>query len=132
MTGYGALFKALGDEVRLRLLNLLLQTGEKVYVCEMVDALQLPQYQVSRQLSLLKKGGLVLSTRSTTWIGYELTQNDSHFMKELFSSLKKELSRAFPQDLKNLKERLALRSKGVCVLGCSKEMGKKKNNREVP
>ena len=50
--------QVLGEPTRLRLLNLLAQTGE-VCVCELVDALQLPQYNVSRHLSVLARAGWV-------------------------------------------------------------------------
>lgn len=36
------IFKALGDETRLRILNLFIQSDQRLYLCEMEDALQLP------------------------------------------------------------------------------------------
>ena len=59
MTQPFEIFKALGDETRLRLVNLFLQTDEDLCVCEMVDALELPQYQISKHLTILKNAGLL-------------------------------------------------------------------------
>jgi ArsR family transcriptional regulator len=46
------LFKALSDETRLRILNLLL--GGELCVCELMDALQMSQPRISHQLRILK------------------------------------------------------------------------------
>jgi ArsR family transcriptional regulator, arsenate/arsenite/antimonite-responsive transcriptional repressor len=62
--------EALADPVRLRLMRLLLR-GEAC-VCELVDALQLPQYAVSRHLRLLRAAGLVEARREGRWMHYRL------------------------------------------------------------
>lgn len=64
------LFKALGDETRLRILNLL-QEGE-LCVCDLTHSLCLPQSTVSRHLAILKKAGLVADRRNRTWAFYRL------------------------------------------------------------
>jgi ArsR family transcriptional regulator len=66
------LFKALSDETRLRILNLLFQ-GE-LCVCELMDALQMPQPRISHQLSILKAAGLVVDRREGKWIIYALKE----------------------------------------------------------
>jgi len=69
------LFKALGDETRLRILNLL-QEGE-LCVCDLTHALGLPQSTVSRHLAILKKAGLVADRRNRTWAFYRLADDAS-------------------------------------------------------
>jgi len=64
--------EALADPVRLRLVRLLLR-GEAC-VCELVDALQLPQYAVSRHLRHLRAVGLVEARREGRWMHYRLAQ----------------------------------------------------------
>jgi ArsR family transcriptional regulator len=64
------LFKALSDETRLRILNLLLE-GE-LCVCEVMDALQMPQPRISHQLRILKDAGLVTDRREGKWMIYAL------------------------------------------------------------
>ena len=61
---------ALADPVRLRLLRLLLR-GEAC-VCELMDAVQLPQYAVSRYLRQLRAAGLVEARREGRWMYYRL------------------------------------------------------------
>lgn len=64
------LFKTLGDETRLRILNLL---GEReVCVCEMVEILRLGQSKVSRHLAALRHAGLVDCRREGMWVIYFL------------------------------------------------------------
>ena len=65
-----ALFSALSDETRLRILALLTQ-GE-LCVCHLEDILQLPQSKVSRHLMVLRHAGLVTWRREGTWMHYSL------------------------------------------------------------
>jgi ArsR family transcriptional regulator len=65
-----ALFKALADGTRLRILGLLL-AGE-VCVCDIQDSLKSPQSKVSRHLAYLRQAGLVETRREGLWIHYRL------------------------------------------------------------
>ncbi len=60
------LFQSLADPTRLRLLNILTQSGE-ICVCELVDALRIPQYNISRHLHILVKAGLLEGRRRGKW-----------------------------------------------------------------
>ena len=64
------LFKALGDETRLRILGVLL-TGE-VCVCNIHESLKIPQPKASRHLAYLRRTGLVETRRDGLWIHYRL------------------------------------------------------------
>jgi ArsR family transcriptional regulator, arsenate/arsenite/antimonite-responsive transcriptional repressor len=66
------LFKALGDETRVRIVALLAH-GE-LCVCHVQEALGLTQPNASRQLGILKNAGIVESRREGTWTYYRLTQ----------------------------------------------------------
>jgi ArsR family transcriptional regulator len=65
-----ALFHALSDEKRLRILALL-RTGEHC-VCELTESLDLPQSLLSFHLRTLKEAGLVLDRREGRWVYYSL------------------------------------------------------------
>jgi ArsR family transcriptional regulator len=65
-----ALFKALADVTRLRILGLLL-TGE-VCVCDIHESLKIPQPKASRHLAYLRRSGVVETRRSGLWIHYRL------------------------------------------------------------
>ena len=62
---FAALFKALSEPVRLRIIYMMLQRGE-LCVCDIVDSLELSQSVVSRHLAYLRNGGLVSTRRDGT------------------------------------------------------------------
>ncbi len=63
---------AIADPTRLRLLRLLHR--QELCVCELMAAVQLPQYQVSRHLRELRLAGLVEATRSGRWMHYRISR----------------------------------------------------------
>jgi ArsR family transcriptional regulator len=65
-------FKALADETRIRLLKLLQQ--RELCVCELVQALDMTQSRVSRNLGILKNAGLVKDRRDGLWVHYSLCE----------------------------------------------------------
>jgi len=67
-----SLFKALSDETRLRILNLLRE--KELCVCELMDVLEMPQPRISHQLRILKEAGLVVDRREGKWIIYALEE----------------------------------------------------------
>ena len=69
---YSRLFKALGDESRLRIVALL-SHGE-LCVCHLEEALGLSQPRVSRHLATLRAGGVVEDRRDGTWVYYRLVR----------------------------------------------------------
>jgi len=66
------MFKALGDETRLRIVALL-SHGE-LCVCHIEEALGLLQPSVSRHLATLRNAGLVESRRKANWVYYRLAR----------------------------------------------------------
>ncbi len=66
------LFKALGDETRLKIVALLAH-GE-LCVCHIQEALALSQPAVSRHLSVLRAAGVVEPHRAGTWVYYRLVR----------------------------------------------------------
>ncbi len=63
-------FQALGDNTRLRLLNLM---GEKeVCVCYFVEILDLSQPKISRHLAYLRNAGIVSARRQGKWMHYRV------------------------------------------------------------
>jgi ArsR family transcriptional regulator len=68
------LFRALGDETRLRIVALL-SHGE-LCVCHLESALDLNQSTASRHLGILKAAGIVDSRRDGTWVYYSITEQD--------------------------------------------------------
>lgn len=65
------LFHALSDEIRRRILCLIVDQGE-LCVCELFHALDLPQPKVSRHLAVLREGGVLALRREATRVFYRL------------------------------------------------------------
>ena len=66
-----AVFKALADKTRLRILALL--GKNEVCVCHVHDTLGLPQPTVSRHLAYLRRSGLVNARRDGVWMHYRVS-----------------------------------------------------------
>ena len=65
------LMRALADNTRLRIVNLLLAKGE-LCVCELVSAMEMAQPKVSRHLAILREAGVVVDRREGLWIHYRI------------------------------------------------------------
>lgn len=74
--------KALSDETRLRILNLLLE--RECCVCEVMQALDISQTRASRNLSALYDAGFLKMRKDGLWSLYSI---DRQGMKEYFSDL---------------------------------------------
>ena len=67
-----ALFKALADPARVRIVNLLSTAGEAVCVCELTPSLRLSQGTVSHHLKKLLDAGLLEREQRGVWAYYSL------------------------------------------------------------
>lgn len=79
------LFKALGDETRLRIVALLAH-GE-LCVCHLESALGLTQSNTSRQLSVLRAAGVVEPRRDGNWVYYRLAPQLDEVCKQQLKTL---------------------------------------------
>ena len=66
-------FKALSDETRLRILNVLLE--RECCVCEVMQALEISQTRASRNLSALYDAGLLKLRRDGCWALYSIDED---------------------------------------------------------
>lgn len=64
------LFSALGDPIRLRILDEL--GGCKRCVCDLQEAIEIAPNLLSYHLRVLREAGLVVATRRGRWVDYEL------------------------------------------------------------
>lgn len=83
------LFKALSEEIRLRIIGLLAD-GE-LCVCDLMAVLDLPQSTISRHLSYLRNAGWLAGERRGVWMYYRLADDDNILRAELLPVLKKQL-----------------------------------------
>ncbi|MGA2007846.1 MAG: metalloregulator ArsR/SmtB family transcription factor [Solirubrobacteraceae bacterium] len=70
--------KALGDPIRLQLVDVLRKHAGKVCVCELVPLFDLSQPTVSHHLKVLRDAGLVDSERQGLWAYYYVIPNALH------------------------------------------------------
>ncbi len=63
-------FQALGDNTRLRLLNLM--GDQELCVCYFVEILGQPQPKISRHLAYLRNAGVVTARRDGKWMHYRI------------------------------------------------------------
>lgn len=76
--------KALGDPIRMQLVDVLRKHAGKVCVCELVPLFDLSQPTVSHHLKVLRDAGLVGSERQGLWAYYYVNPDS---LKELSSWL---------------------------------------------
>jgi ArsR family transcriptional regulator len=67
-----ALFRALADRTRLRLLNLI--ADKEICVCYFVEILKMSQPKISRHLAYLRRAGIVAARRQGRWMHYRLLE----------------------------------------------------------
>lgn len=79
------LFRALGDETRLRIVALL-SHGE-LCVCHLEKALGLTQPNASRALGILKNAGILDSRRDGTWVYYKICEQQSERVATMLATL---------------------------------------------
>lgn len=96
------ILKTLGDENRMRILNLL-YVNKKLCVCDIEETLGLTQSNASRHLTRLKKEKLIIGEKRAQWVDYTINEAflDSHpFVREILENELKE--GPFYQDLKKV------------------------------
>jgi ArsR family transcriptional regulator len=64
-------FQALSDDTRLRCI-VLLAGAEELCVCELTNALELPQPKISRHLAVLRANDIVQDRKTGLWVYYRL------------------------------------------------------------
>lgn len=115
----GRLLRTLGNERRLRVVHAL-SRGE-LCVCELVDTLRRPQYEVSRDLAALRKLGLVEDRHEGPWVYYSIPARvrEDAFLGSLLRLIEGQLPAdgEVRLDLACLEQRLALRAGERCIVG---------------
>lgn len=94
--------KALSDETRLRIINLLYV--RELCVCDIMETLKISQTKASRHLSYLKNAGLVEDRKHAQWVYYSLEKdNNFTFVNSLVFEKLRDMEQ-FKEDLKSLEE----------------------------
>lgn len=99
--------KALSDETRLRILNLLYE--KELCVCDIMETLQISQAKASRHLIYLKNADLVKDRKHAQWVYYSLAMDDriKYIDSLVYDNLRN--MELYQNDLQNLKDWLKRR-----------------------
>jgi len=117
---FAVLLQALSEPIRLRIMALLCWAGRDLCVCEIVDALEQPQYQVSRNLKILQNAGFVAERREGKWVHYGVASRLDPFRQTALKAVAAIPKELLASDQRELNRRLRLRENGKCLLGVQK------------
>ena len=108
--------KALSDETRLRILNLLLE--RECCVCEVTQALNISQSRTSRNLSALYDAGFLKLRKDGLWSLYSI---DEEGMKTYYADLVEAVRKGLAGNELVAQDRKRLKSAGRVGAGCVRE-----------
>ena len=113
----GRFFQALGDNTRLRLLNLI--GDQELCVCYFVEILDQPQPKISRHLAYLRNAGIVAARRDGKWMHYRIVmppnEGAAKVLRETLEWLKQE--RAMQADRARLSKACCAPEKFITLQG---------------
>ena len=109
--------KALSDETRLRIFNVLLE--RECCVCEVMQALGISQTRASRNLGILHDAGFLKMRKDGLWALYSI---DRDGMKEYYSSLVEAVRKSLEDDEMAALDRKRLKTaeRVGCVKTCAR------------
>jgi len=110
-------FKALSDETRLRILNILLE--RECCVCEVMQALDISQTRASRNLAVLHEAGFLKLRKDGLWSLYSIDTDD---MNEYLADLVQAVTKALKENKTLEQDRQRLRKAERVGLRCAEKM----------
>ncbi|NOU51931.1 winged helix-turn-helix transcriptional regulator [Pseudoalteromonas sp. JBTF-M23] len=122
--------KALSDPTRLRLFWLLLHVDQRITVAEALDVTGDTQYNVSRNLKMLFKAGLLTQQKKGKWVYYTMCEQSAPHCQALIDSVRYLPSESFSEIIERCVLRLSMRVNGECVVGADSEEWKALINKE--
>ena len=111
--------KALSDETRLRILNLLLE--RECCVCEVMQALDISQTRASRNLGILHDAGFLKMRKEGLWVLYSI---DREGIREYYGSLVEAVRKSLKDDGVAALDRKRLKTAERVGPGCVKKCGR--------
>jgi ArsR family transcriptional regulator len=99
------LFKALSDPTRLRIVYLLINAKSELCICELMEALNIPQYNISKHMKELKHAGLVKERKEGRFVFYTLIECCGEFSENVLKAVKAVDHKQLNADLKRLKKK---------------------------
>jgi len=125
VNNYIDVFRALSDITRIRILHLLLKAKDELCICEIMDSLQLAQYNISKHIRELKIAGLVKERKEGRFVFYSIVKQKDEFYQNVIKSVQLINNSILKCDKYRLKKRLKLRRNNkpiLCNGKCKKEL----------
>lgn len=119
MDEYLGCFNALRDETRLKIIWLLFKFQTPLCVCELMDALNIGHYNVSRHVKIIKDAKLITTDKIGRWVYCELRKQRDSFTEMLLNAVSLIPEEYCFNEIELLRHRLDLRKDGKCVVGVS-------------
>ncbi|PMH44870.1 transcriptional regulator [Vibrio sp. 10N.286.49.B3] len=113
--------KALAEPHRLTLFWLLIHVDQKITVAEAMDVTGETQYNVSRNLKMLFKAGLLTQEKRGKWVYYTLASQEQNHWISLVDSARHLPKESFKDLTIRCHRRLTMRVEGECVIGPSSQ-----------
>ncbi|MCD6391562.1 MAG: winged helix-turn-helix transcriptional regulator [Dehalococcoidia bacterium] len=123
MKDFIKLCKALSDETRLRILNILLE--RECCVCEVMQALDISQTRASRNLTVLYEAGFLRRRKDGLWSLYSI---DRDGMNEYLADLVQVVDKALQGNKRLEQDRERLRKAVRIGPSCAEKMRREKTN----
>lgn len=93
---YALLFKALSDETRLRILNML--SGNELCACSILEEVNITQPTLSYHMKILSECGLVSARKDGSWMKYTLQNNKILNLNEFLIEVNEVKENSFKDD----------------------------------
>ncbi len=100
-------FKCLSDTNRLKVV-LLLQRCTEACVCDLMDALEIDQPKVSRNLAELRRCGILRAERRGKWVYYMLEPNLPKWQSQVIESTAQGCVQSYSEELRRLQSAVAV------------------------
>lgn len=121
MEEYTAIFQALSDQTRVRIIWLLVNIQFKICVCEIVDVLNESQYKVSRHLKVLKNAGLLGEEKEGRWVFYFFKKPLSPFFQAVLGTIMAIPRKAFTTEIERCRQLLLCGEIKGCRVGVNSD-----------
>lgn len=109
-----ALFQALSDPTRIRILRLIADSKDEACLCEISDSLNEPEYKLSRHVKVLRQAGLLSAEKEGRWIYHSLVNSPNLNALYKFIQSLPDSGKRYQLDLKRFNKRRKTRLEGRC------------------
>ena len=79
-------FIALSDETRFRIVNILKQSNLEICETDLAEILDIPQYSVSRHLTILHNAGIIEKRKEGRWTFAYISKSLDTFMAKILDA----------------------------------------------